>query len=154
MLPKINGVFRLSKDPEQRYTQSGSSIVSLSLVSSEKYKDKEDTCFIDAVVFGALGDKVVMTYLKKGSQINISGKLKQDSWTNNEGQKMSKHSVTIEGIELLGNKDKTQTGTNHEAPAQGHYSQPRQSTTQNHENESSGQSSFPEIDISEDEIPF
>ena len=153
MLPKINGVFRLSKDPEQRYTQSGSSIVSLSLVSSEKYKDKEDTCFIDAVVFGALGDKVVMTYLKKGSQINISGKLKQDSWTNNEGQKMSKHSVTIEGIELLGNKDKTQTGTNHEAPSQGQCRQPQHPTDQSHGNESSGKAGFHEIDMDSD-LPF
>ena len=72
MLPKINGVFRLSRDIELRYLDSGGSLANIGLVSSEKYKEKEDTCFIDAVAFGKLGE-IMNQYLRKGSQIYITG---------------------------------------------------------------------------------
>lgn len=105
---QINGIIRLASEPESKYTASGICIVSFSGVSGEKYKDKEDTCFIDCVVFGALGEKVVMKYLKKGSQVYIQGKLKQEKWTAQDGTNRSKHSVTVENLQMLGSKQDRQ----------------------------------------------
>ena len=104
MLPKIQMVGRLVREPEQRFTQSGSSVVSFDLVSSEKYKDKEDTCFISCTVFGALGEKVVMPYLHKGSKIYVSGKLKFEQWTAQDGSKRSRHVIHIDSMEMLDQK--------------------------------------------------
>jgi len=137
MLAKINGVFRLTRDPEIKYLQSGTSLVNLGLVASEKFKDKESVCFIDAVVFGALGEKVVMPYLRKGSQIFIGGKLNFEQWEK-DGAKRSKHTITIESLEMLGNKESGQT-TQPAAPSQPAYTPP---------------APIPQMDITEDEIPF
>ena len=101
MLMQVNGVVRLTKDPEQRYTSDGKSIVTFSVVSNEKYKETETNCFIDCVVFGTLGEKVVMPYLKKASKIYMQGKLKQDTWQDKDGVKRSKHSISVESFEFL-----------------------------------------------------
>ena len=101
MLMQVNGVVRLTKDPEQRYTSDGKSIVTFSVVSNEKYKETETNCFIDCVVFGTLGEKVVMPYLKKASKIYVQGKLKQDTWQDKDGVKRSKHSISVESFEFL-----------------------------------------------------
>ena len=101
MLMQVNGVARLTKDPEQRYTSDDKSIVTFSVVSNEKYKETETNCFIDCVVFGTLGEKVVMPYLKKASKIYMQGKLKQDTWQDKDGQKRSKHSISVESFEFL-----------------------------------------------------
>ena len=101
MLMQVNGVVRLTKDPEQRYTSDGKSIVTFSVVSNEKYKETETNCFIDCVVFGTLGEKVVMPYLKKASKIYMQGKLKQDTWQDKDGQKRSKHTISVESFEFL-----------------------------------------------------
>ena len=137
MLAKINGVFRLTRDPELKQLQSGTSLVNLGLVASEKFKDKESVCFIDAVVFGALGEKVVMPYLRKGSQIFIGGKLNFEQWEK-DGAKRSKHTITIENLEMLGNKEGGQT-TQPAAPSKPAYTPP---------------APIPQMDITEDEIPF
>lgn len=105
MLMQVNGVVRLTKDPEQRYTSDGKSIVTFSVVSNEKYKETETNCFIDCVVFGTLGEKVVMPYLKKASKIYMQGKLKQDTWQDKEtGQKRSKHVLSVESLQFLDSK--------------------------------------------------
>ena len=106
MLMQVNGVVRLVKDPEQRYTNDGKSIVTFSVVSNEKYKETETNCFIDCVVFGTLGEKVVMPYLKKASKIYMQGRLKQDTWQDKDGAKRSKHSISVEGFEFLDSKAK------------------------------------------------
>ena len=104
MLMQVNGVVRLVKDPEQRYTSDGKSIVTFSVVSNEKYKETETNCFIDCVVFGTLGEKVVMPYLKKASKIYMQGRLKQDTWQDKDGAKRSKHSISVESFEFLESK--------------------------------------------------
>ena len=106
MLMQVNGVVRLVKDPEQRYTSDGKSIVTFSVVSNEKYKETETNCFIDCVVFGTLGEKVVMPYLKKASKIYMQGRLKQDTWQDKDGAKRSKHSISVESFEFLDSKAK------------------------------------------------
>lgn len=153
-LPKVIGVFRLARDVEMRYSQSGSAIANFSVVSSKKYKtqsgeQKEETVFIDCSAFGRLGE-ICNQYLSKGSQVYIVGEMKHEKWEK-DGQKRSKHSITIESLEMLGNKDNSTGGngygkqgeSNYSAPAQNNYSQPSQQP-----------SNIPDIDINDDEIPF
>ena len=146
----------LARDIEIRYTQGGSAIGNTSIATSRKFKSqtgeqKEEVMFIDLTFFGRTAE-IANQYLRKGSKVLVDGRLTLDQWTAQDGSKRSKHSVTVENLQMLGSKDKTQNSNS--APAQGQYSQPQQPITQNHENESSGQASFPEIDMAEDKIPF
>ena len=138
MLMQVNGVVRLVKDPEQRYTSDGKSIVTFSVVSNEKYKETETNCFIDCVVFGTLGEKVVMPYLKKASKIYMQGRLKQDTWQDKDGAKRSKHSISVESFEFLDSKAKE-------------GNEPKIDTDREPDIRIGGRS---EIDISDDIIPF
>lgn len=116
MLAKVNGVFRLSQDIELRYLSNGSALAKLNLVNSSKYKtqsgeQKEDTCFIEGAIFGKLAE-VANQYLKKGSKIYVDADLKQDTWTTNEGQNRSKHTLKINTFEMLDSKPNNQQNGN------------------------------------------
>jgi single-strand DNA-binding protein len=77
---------RLGSDPEQR--QAGeTTICSLSLATSEKYKNKsgelvEETEWHRVSFFGNMAE-VILKYSKKGDQLYIEGKLKTRSWEDN-----------------------------------------------------------------------
>ena len=108
MLPKVHGVVRLTRDVEIRYAQSGSAIGNFGVASSEKYKtatgeQKEKVTFIDVTAFGRLGE-ICNQYIRKGSKIYIEGKLGLDSWTDQQGQKRSKHTITLDTMEMLDSK--------------------------------------------------
>ena len=152
MLLKVNGVVRIARDVELKYLPSGKAVASFSVVSSDKYKgqdgeQKEETCFIECTVWGRLGE-VINQYCKKGSQIYIDGKVKQENWTDQNGGKRSKHSVTIENMTMLDSKGDSQQ-------PQGQYEQPAQEQASKPYTAPAGQQSnnVPEIDI-DDEIPF
>ena len=78
MLPKITNVFRMTRDPEIRYSPDQTAIASIGLVCSEKYGDREITLFVDAVAFSKTAEMIAK--IKKGQRVFIFGKLKTDTW--------------------------------------------------------------------------
>ena len=140
-LSKVIGVYRLTQDVELKYLPSGSALAKLNLVNGSKYKaqdgtQKEESCFIEGVVFGRLAE-VANQYLHKGSKIYVVAELKQDTWTDNEGKNRSKHSLKIDSFEMLDSK-----------PSDGQAQQRQQPTQRN-------QYEPPEIDLDDDSsIPF
>ena len=104
MLPKINGLFRLTRDAELAYAQSGTAVLKMGLAASEKYKDKESTCFIDATCFGKVAEIIHQYAGQKGGQIYLTGKLELQQWNDkNTGEKKSRHSMIIEGFDFVSN---------------------------------------------------
>jgi single-strand DNA-binding protein len=101
-LPKINSLFRLTRDAEAKYSASGTAVVNLGLASSEKYKDKETQCFIDAVAFGKVGEIIAQYAGTKGTQIYLSGKLQTEQWQDKQtGANRYKHVMVIEGFDFV-----------------------------------------------------
>lgn len=101
-------VANLTRDPEVRYLASGTAVADISLAVNEKYKKGdewvEDVSFVDVTLFGRTAE-VCGEYCKKGSQILIEGRLKQDKWEDKDsGQKRSKLKVVGESMTLLGSK--------------------------------------------------
>lgn len=88
---KVILVGTLGQEPEVRYTQSGAMIVSLSVATSEKWKDKqtgepkEATEWHRIEIWGDNG-KYASEYLHKGSQVYIEGSLKTSKWQDQQGQ--------------------------------------------------------------------
>ena len=134
---KVIMIGNLSKDVELRYAPSGSAIATTSIAVSRKFKKQdgsqgEEVCFIDLIFFGRSGE-IANQYLSKGKKVLIEGRLKLDQWTDQQGVKRSKHSVTVESMEMLG--DRQQDSSPKSAPKQ-------------------VAQEFPEMDINEEEIPF
>ena len=100
MLPKITNVFRMTRDPEIRYSPDQTAIASIGLVCSEKYGDRETTLFIDAIAFKRTAEMIAT--IKKGQRVFISGKLKTDTWQDTStGQNRSKQSIIIDSFEFI-----------------------------------------------------
>jgi len=82
----------LTRDPEVRYGADGSKIVSLSLATSEQWRDKntgerkERAEFHRVVIFNDRLAGVAEQYLKKGRKAYLEGQLQTRKWTDQSGQ--------------------------------------------------------------------
>jgi single-strand DNA-binding protein len=115
MLNKILMTGLLAKDPELKYTPSGNAVCNLRLASSREWKgkdgeDKKETCFITVIVWGKRGENCD-TYLKKGSQVFVEGRLQSRSWDGPDGKKNYATEIVAEFIQFL---DRTKEGTSPE----------------------------------------
>ena len=133
---------------ELKYTKEGTVIASSAIAVTEKYKDKETTLFVDITIFGKQAE-IFNQYLNKGSKVLIDGKLRLDSWTDDNNQKRYRHSVLVNSFVMLDCKK-----SNTQQPKQQSYS----NTTQiqgTPEGTTAYANTVPEIDIdNEEELPF
>ncbi len=87
---KVILIGNLGNDPEVRYTPSGSAVASVSLATSETWKDKQSGELQDrtewhrVVFFNRLAE-IVGEYLRKGSKIYIEGSLRTRKWQDKGG---------------------------------------------------------------------
>lgn len=107
MFNKVVLVGNLTRDIEIRSTSSGMMIGATAIAVTRKFSDtngekREETCFIDITFFARLAE-IANLYLRKGSKVLIEGRLKQENWVDQNGNKRSKHSITVENMEMLGN---------------------------------------------------
>lgn len=177
MFNKVILVGNLTRDIELRYTQGGMAIAKTGIATNRRYKKQsgeqvDETMFIDITFFGRSGE-VANQYLRKGSKVLIDGRLILEQWTDQNGQKRSKHSINVEEMKMLDSRGEAQSGYN--APAGGGYNAPQAQQGHNAPQPNTEQSytpppkpqnayqppkqqmpenTIPEIDIDEDEIPF
>jgi len=95
----------LTKDPELRYTPSGTPVANLRLAVNSSFKSqsgerKEETCFVTIVVWSRQAE-ICNQYLKKGRSIFVEGRLISRSWEA-EGQKRSTMEVRADRVQFLG----------------------------------------------------
>jgi len=97
----------LTRDPELRYTPSGTAIAKFGLAVNRKWKDsqtnemKEEVTFVDIDAFGRQAETIGQ-YLKKGRPILIEGRLKLDQWDDKQTQqKRSRLGVVLESFNFL-----------------------------------------------------
>ncbi|MBU4269392.1 single-stranded DNA-binding protein [Candidatus Dependentiae bacterium] len=97
----------LTRDPEYKQLTSGQAVCRLGLASNRQFKNKQtgsmiqEVCFVDVDVWGPQAESSNQ-YLKKGSLVLVEGRLKLDSWTDNDGQKRSKHGIVADRVTFLG----------------------------------------------------
>src|SRR5687768_16372881 len=104
---KVMLLGNLTRDPELRYTPQGAAVCEFALAMNYNYTNKqtgqkvEEVSFIDIVAWGRTAETCA-EYLKKGRQVFVEGRLKQDRWESPEGKKMSKVRVIAENVTFLG----------------------------------------------------
>lgn len=102
-LNKVLLIGNCGKDPEIRELDNGQKVASITLATSERFKDRngeprEETEWHAVVAFGRLAD-IVDKYVRKGSMLHIEGKIKTRSWTDKE--KNTHFKTEIVAISLL-----------------------------------------------------
>jgi single-strand DNA-binding protein len=106
MFNKVIMVGNLTQDPELRYTASGTPVANLRIAVSSKYRSgdeyKEETLFIDVVVWGKQGESCSQ-YLSKGRQVLVEGRLQERSWET-DGQTRRKTEIVANTVRFLGRK--------------------------------------------------
>jgi single-strand DNA-binding protein len=94
----------LTRDPELRYTPNGTAVAKFSIAVNRKYKENEETSFFDIVYFGKPAE-IIAEYMKKGRPLLVEGRLQQNRWETDDGQKRSKIEVVGENFQFLGGRD-------------------------------------------------
>jgi single-strand DNA-binding protein len=103
---KVILVGNLGNDPEVRYAQSGSAITTISVATSESWKDKEGnqqerTEWHRVKAFGRLAE-IMGEYLKKGRQVYIEGSLRTEKYTDKNGVEKYSTDIIADEMQMLG----------------------------------------------------
>lgn len=96
---------RLTRDPELRYTSSGTAVTTLPIAMSRRYTSKtgekrEDTCYINVVAWQKTAE-FCAEYLAKGRAVFVEGRLQSRSWETDTGQKRSVIEVVAQRVQFL-----------------------------------------------------
>ncbi|MHC5077631.1 MAG: single-stranded DNA-binding protein, partial [Planctomycetota bacterium] len=108
-MANLNKVFligRLTRDPELRYTQTGTAVAEFGLAVNRNYttaagEKREETTFVDVIVWQRKAE-VICEYMSKGRPIFVEGRLELDKWETKDGQKRSKLRVVADNFQFLG----------------------------------------------------
>ena len=131
-LNRVLLIGNLTKDPELRYTPSGTPVANLRLAVNSIFKDqsgqrKEETCYVTIVVWSKQAE-LCQQYLKKGRSIFVEGRLLYRSWEA-EGKTRSTMEVRADRIQFLGPPAPSQAGPSGQAargPAAEPVDEPRE----------------------------
>ncbi|KFN44419.1 single-stranded DNA-binding protein [Arenimonas oryziterrae] len=105
---KVILVGTLGRDPEVRYSQSGTTLTTVSVATNESWKDKngekqERTEWHRVKFFGKLAD-IAGEYLKKGGQVYIEGSLRTEKYTDKSGVEKYSTDIIASDMQMLGGK--------------------------------------------------
>lgn len=107
MLNKVILMGRLGRDPEVRYTQSGTPVASFSLAVDRDFVDqatgRRPTDWIEVAAWNAKA-KFVQQYFRKGQLAVVEGRLQIRDWTDKEGAKRRTAEVVADQIYFAGAK--------------------------------------------------
>jgi len=168
----------LTRDPEYKQLSSGQAVCRLGVASNRQFKNRQsgqvvqEVCFVDVDVWGAQADSC-QQYLQKGRAVLIEGRLKLDTWQDNEGQRRSKHSIVADRVTFLPSassiNDENQLGSvdqngsngssQKEEPKTESVASPKPETVQAPAEEKTSSTNTGEVDFKdqkpfEDDLPF
>ncbi len=112
MLNKIFIMGRMTRDPELRTTNSGTSVASFSLAVDRNYKGadgEKETDFIDCVAWRQTGE-FAAKYFTKGRMAVVEGRLQIRPWTDKEGNNRRSAEVIVDNMYFGDSKRDGDTG--------------------------------------------
>ncbi|MCP3979973.1 MAG: single-stranded DNA-binding protein [bacterium] len=109
---KVILIGNLGRDPEVRYTSSGTPVANFTMATSDRWKDpqsgeqKEKTEWHRIVVWAKQAE-ICGEYLRKGRQCYIEGSLQTREWTDRDGNKRYTTEVRAQRVQLLGRREES-----------------------------------------------
>ena len=116
---KVILVGNVGKDPEVRYSQSGTPVANFSLATNERFKDRNDewqerTEWHSIVAWQRLAE-IVGEYVAKGSKLYVEGKIQTSSWEDRQsGERKYRTEIVARDMLLLDRRENS--GVNHQGP--------------------------------------
>lgn len=107
---KVIVIGNLGRDPEVRYTPSGSAVCNVTVATSRSWKSKESGEKVEEtewhrVVFYDRLAEIAGEYLKKGRSIYVEGRLKTRKWTDKEGKENYTTEIIAQEMNMLGGRE-------------------------------------------------
>ena len=153
---------RLCADPELRQTQSGVSVCQFRVAVNRRFANKQtgerEADFISCVAWRQTAD-FVSRYFRRGGWIELSGELRNNDYTDQNGTKHYSMAVHCDNVGFVGNRDGAQSTQS--APPSGHTASPQSAPVHTYQRDVAQQapmqlgdlSDFEEI-LSDGETPF
>jgi len=104
-LNKVLLMGNLTRPPELKTLPSGNSVCEFGLAINRKFTTQggdecEEVTYVELSCFGR-GGEVINQYCDKGSPLFVEGRLRYDSWQNDNGEKRNRLSVIVDNFQLL-----------------------------------------------------
>jgi len=110
---KVILVGNVGKDPETRFSESGTAIANLTIATTNRFKNKqgqtqEDTEWHRVVAYGKLAE-IIEKYVQKGKPLYVEGRLQTRKWTDKQGVDRYTTEIVAEQMQMLGQKESKKT---------------------------------------------
>lgn len=158
MINNVVLVGRLTKDPDLRYTASGTGVATFTLAVNRNFTNQEgnrDADFINCVIWRKSAETLA-NYARKGTLLGVTGRIQTRNYENQQGQRVYVTEVVADNFQLLESRsasEQRQQGNGSGANNYGQSQNQNQNTLPDfnrNQNSLSGGS----IDISDDDLPF
>ncbi len=90
----------LTRDVTFSYLPNQTPVAEFGMAMNRKFKDKEETCFVDVCAYGKTAE-TLNQYMKKGMPLHVEGRLHYSQWEK-DGQKRSKLRVIVDNFQFMG----------------------------------------------------
>ncbi|WP_321388982.1 single-stranded DNA-binding protein [uncultured Enterococcus sp.] len=158
-------VGRLTKEPDLRYTGSGSAVTTFTLAVNRNFKNGQgeyEADFINCVIWRKPAETLA-NYARKGTLLGVVGRIQTRSYDNQQGQKVYVTEVVCENFQLLESRSQNEQRAT-ETTSQGFSQTQAQNISQGFSQPHSAQGMLlgtevpnfndQDIDISDDDLPF
>ena len=130
-------VGRLTKDPDLRYTSSGSAVATFTLAVNRNFTNADgnrEADFINCVIWRKPAETLA-NYARKGTLLGVTGRIQTRTYDNQQGQRVYVTEVVCENFQLLESRSASENRSSSESYPQNN---PQGDNTQNRSNQSSG----------------
>lgn len=151
MINNVVLVGRLTKDPDLRYTASGTGVATFTLAVNRNFTNQDgnrEADFINCVIWRKSAETLA-NYAHKGTLLGVTGRIQTRSYENQQGQRIYVTEIVAENFQLLESRGTNQQHKNNESNSTNRNQSPNRNNNQA-DDPFSGSS----IDISDDDLPF
>ncbi|EGO2832047.1 single-stranded DNA-binding protein, partial [Enterococcus faecalis] len=154
MMNNVTLIGRPTKDPDLRYTASGTAVATFTLAVNRNYTNQNgdrETDFINCVIWRKPAETLA-NYVRKGTLIGISGRLQTRNYENQQGQRVYVTEVIVENFYLLESRSQAEAREQKQKTTQNSTTNNQFSSTASNVDNNDPFNGNP-IDISDDDLP-
>lgn len=157
-LNRVQLIGNLTRDPELRYTPSGTAVCSFGLATNRSWntdsgEKHEETEFHRIVAWNKLAE-LCSQFLVKGRKVYVEGRLQTRSWTSQDNQQRSVTEIVIDDMILLDSQGQRASSEKSERIEEKPEKEKKATKAKKEDEESASEPVPSEEDVSPDDIPF
>src|SRR5690625_7633453 len=107
----FNGLGRLTRDVDLRYTEQGTAVGNFTLAINRNFKNKQtgeyEADFINCVAFSKTAE-IIAEYVKKGQQLAVEGRVQTRNYENKDGQRVYVTEIVVNEFTFVDNRNNNQ----------------------------------------------